>query len=87
MTHPGESIDPARAYLSSVPQESVIVWTHEADVSRHGFTGPEHGLQAYVGYVQEVHDWGLVVGSPMRTWWLATRWDLIEWAGPRQAFP
>ncbi len=81
--------DPARDLLSTVPREPVIVWAHAADVSRDGprHTIAERGLRAYVGLVQEVHPWGAVVGSPFRTFWWSTTWDLIEWAGLRRHFP
>jgi hypothetical protein len=81
--------DPARDYLSHAGAEQVIVWAHAADVSRDGscYTVAENGLQAWVGYIREVTDWGLVGASLAGSWWWATRWDLIEWAGPRKAFP
>jgi hypothetical protein len=81
------SRDPARAFLEQSVGDQVIVWTDAADIeySRgEGFTAVS-GLSAYVGRVLEVYAWGLVVGGFSFRW--ATRWDLIEWAGPRGAFP
>lgn len=78
--------DPAREFLERSRGQRVIVWADAADVAyeRNGGFVPE-GKNAYVGRVEELHDWGLVCGGWGFRW--ATRWDLINWSANADAFP
>lgn len=79
-------VDPARAFLEASIGTRVIVWADAADVEydRGGGYVPE-GKDAYVGWVEETHGWGVVCGGFSFRW--ATRWDLIDWAARADAFP